>query len=323
VNDLLISLLGVLLATNQPAVVSNLALKTTGVSISVPDPNDPVEKEYRRLLDDDDAAQAEVDRWILENQSFAEKGGGVSPAALRRRIEDRFEPVQKAYEDFIRRHAEHARARLAYGSFLSDIGDDEGAREQWEKARELDPRNPAAWNNLANYYGHRAPVKKAFEYYARAIELNPFEPVYYQNFGTTVYLFRKDAMEYYGVEEQQVFDKALELYSKALQLAPNDFPLATDVAQTYYGIKPMRTEAALKAWEYALKIAGDEVEREGVYIHFARIKIGAGRFDEARQHLNAVTNAIYDVVKNRLLKNLAEKEAKATATDSPPPVQAK
>lgn len=320
-NDLLIGLLGALLATNQPAVVSNLVLKTTGVFVSVPDPNDPVEKEYRKLLDDDDAAQAEVDRWIQENQRFAEKGGGLSHDELRQRIEARFAPVRKAYEDFIQRHPDHARVRLAYGSFLNDIRDENGAEIQWDKARELDPKNPAAWNNLANLYGHRGPVKKAFEYYAKAIELNPLEPVYYHNFGTTVYLFRKDAMEFYGISEQQVFDKALELYRKALKLDPNNFPLATDVAQTYYGIKPMRTEAALKAWDYALKIAGDEIERQGVYLHYARIKINAGRFEEARQHLNAVTNAMYDVVKNRLLRTLAERETKPADTNSPPPAQ--
>jgi hypothetical protein len=70
----MIGLLGTLLATNQPQAVSNLVRQTTGVSVTVPDRNDPIEKEYRKLLEDDDAAQAEVDRWILDNQRFAEKG---------------------------------------------------------------------------------------------------------------------------------------------------------------------------------------------------------------------------------------------------------
>jgi tetratricopeptide (TPR) repeat protein len=318
VNDLLIGLLGTLLATNQPQAVSNLVRQTTGFSVAVPDPSDPVEKEYRKLLEDDDAAQAEVDRWILDNQRFAEKGGGLSPDELRERILTRFAPVRKAYEDFLQCHPNHARAHLAYGSFLNDIRDEEGAEAQWEKARELEPQNPAAWNNLANLYAHGGPAKKAFEYFAKAIELNPFEPTYYYNLATMVFLFRPDAMEYYGINEQQVFDKALDLYAKALKLDPNDFPLASEIARTYYGIEPMRTEAALKAWDYALKIARDDTEREGVCLHFARIKINAGRFAEARQHLDAVTNAQYDVVKKRLLRTLSEKEAKAAATNNPP-----
>jgi len=300
VSNLLIGLLGALVATNQPAAVSNLLLQSTGVSVTVPNPNDPVEKEYQKLLEADDDAQAEVDKWIQENNDFSAKGAGVEPAELNRRIMARFAPVRKGYEDFIKQHPDHARARVAYGSFLGDLHDEEGAQEQLEKALELNSKDPAAYNNLANIYGHIGPVKKAFEYYAKAIELRPLEPVYYHNFGTTVYLFRKDAMEFYGINEQQVFDKALELYSKALKLDPTNFPLASDVAQTYYGIKPWRTEDALKAWTNTLAIAHDEIEREGVYLHLARFKLNAGMFAEAHAHLNGVTNEMY----NKLAKIL-------------------
>src|SRR5262249_18424263 len=155
------------------------------------------------------------------------------------------------------------------------------------------------------------PVKKAFEYYAKAIELKPDEYVYYYNYGTTVYLFRKDAKEYFGITEQEVFNKALELYSHALKLDPTNFPLASDVAQTYYNIRPLRIEDALKAWTNTLAIANDEIEREGVYIHFARLKLIDGRFSEARVHINAVTNAIYDELKGRVARNIDRQEKEA------------
>ncbi len=32
------------MATNQPAAVSNLVTQTTGLTVNIPDPNDPVEK---------------------------------------------------------------------------------------------------------------------------------------------------------------------------------------------------------------------------------------------------------------------------------------
>jgi tetratricopeptide (TPR) repeat protein len=310
VNNLLVGVLSALVSTNQPAALSNLVARTTGISIPVPDPNDPVEKEYHKLMEDDDAAQEEVDKWIKEDQAFKEKGAGLSAATLRARVLQRLEPIHKAYEDFLKRHPEHARARLAYGSFLMDINEEEKAVEQMEKARELDPKNPAAWNNLANYYGHRSPVKKAFEYYAKAIELSPNEPVYYQNLATTVFLFRADAKEFYQIDEQQVFDRALELYRKAMRLDPNNFVLASDYAQTYYGIKPPRTDDAVKAWDETLKIAANEEQREGVYLHLARIKLNAGRFDEARQDLDRVTNEVYSVLKKRLMRNLEEKRQK-------------
>jgi tetratricopeptide (TPR) repeat protein len=320
VSNLLAGLLGALLATNQPVALSNLVVATTGVSIAVPDPNDPVEKEFQKLLAADDASQEEVDKWIRENEAFAAEGAGVPKDELSQRIMKRFESVRQGYEDFLKRHPDHARARIAYGSFLGDINDEHGSFLQWEKAIELDPKNPAIWNNLANYYGHNGEVKKAFAHYDKAIALNPSEPIYYHNYGTTVFLFRRDAMEHYKIDEQQVFDKALELYGKAMKLSPDDFPLASDIAQTYYGIRPPRTDQALNAWTNALQLARDSIEREGVYIHLARVKVHAGRFDEARAHLDAVTNAMYADLKKRVLRTLNEKEREAAETNAPPPV---
>lgn len=297
-------------ATNSPASPPPAAPATTNAL-------DEVEREYQKLLTDDDDAQAEVDRWIRENLEFTEKGGGMPSTDLNQRIKDRFAPVRAAYEDFLRRHPDHVRARVAYGSFLGDLHDEEGAQEQLEKALPLDTNNPAIYNNLANIYGHIGPVKKAFEFYTRAIELNPAEPVYYHNFGTTVFLFRTDAKEFYSINEQQVFDKALTLYSNALRLDPTNFPLASDIAQTYYGIKPSRTDDALRAWTNALKLAHDDLERQGVYVHFARLKLNAGRLAEARAHLDAVSDARYADLKRRVLRNLEEKETEAKGTSTP------
>lgn len=298
-------------ATNQPAMNPG---KTAPI---VTESNDAVEREYRDLLEKDDAAQEEADRWIKDNQAFRAKGAGVENALLTLKIEQRLEPVKQAYENFLQRHPGHVRGRLAYGSFLNDTGRESEAAAQWDKAREMDPGNPAAWNNLANYYGHRGPVTNAFAYYEKAIELNPNEPVYYQNFATTVFLYRKDAMDFYKIDEQKVFDKALELYRKALKLDPQNFVLANDLAQTYYGIRPPRTLEAIEAWRQALKLAKDDLQREGVYIHLARNEITLNQFSQARQHIDTVTNENYAEIKQRLLRNLAAREAKAATNIAP------
>jgi tetratricopeptide (TPR) repeat protein len=312
VNDLTVGLLGALLATNQPLAVSNLIQQTTGVSVAVVNPNDPAEQELRQLMEEDDAALAEVDGWIQTNNALMATGLGETKEALNQRIHARLDTVRTNYASFLRRHPDSARGYLAYGSFLDDIGDEDAGKVQFENAAQIDPNNPAAWNNLANYYGENGPITNAFADYSKAIELDPSEPVYYQNFATTVYLYRKDAREFYGLNEQQVFDKALELYRKAMQLDPENFELATDFAESYYGIRPLRTNDALVAWTNALDIAHNDVEREGIFIHLARVKTAAGFFDEARAQLGAVTNAIYADVKTRLERNLVERENAAT-----------
>jgi len=306
--SLLTHLLSVFVATNPPAfAVSNEIQQATGISVTVP-VKDPVEQELDKVMIADDDAQAEVDKWIRDNSDFLKEGAGESNADLNKRIRERFASVRKGYQDFLERHPDSAHGYLAYGSFLNDIGEEDAAAEQYEKSRALDPKNPAVWNNLANYYGEFSPVTNAFIYYAKAIELNPAEPVYYQNFATTVYLFRKDAREFFGINEQQVFDKALGLYRQAMKLAPDNFPLATDYAQSYYGIKPLRTNDALVAWTNTLAIAHDDVEREGVYLHLARIKMSISQFDESRGLLAAVTNAALGDMKKRLERSLVDHE---------------
>jgi len=303
--------------------MSNLVARATGISVKVTDANDPVEKEFQKLMDEDDDAQAQVDKLIRDNAQFEAKGAGMPKEQLRRRILDRLDPVDKAYQDFIRRHPTHSKARVAYASFLGDTKGEELAQEQLEKALELDTNSPSIYNNLANIYGHLGPLNKAFEFYQKAIQLNPIEPVYYHNFGTTVYLFRKDAEDFFKISEQQVFAKAFELYSNAMRLDPQNFPLASDVAQTYYGIKPLRTDEALLAWTNALAIAHDEIEREGVYVHFARINMLAGRFAPARAYLNAITNDMYAELKGRLTRNLNGRERPQEGTNSRPAVEIK
>lgn len=306
-----------MVASNQPAALSNLVTQSTGISITALDTNSAVDQELSKIEDDDDNAMTEVDGWIRENQEFAAKGAGIPKDELNRRIRERFDGCKKAYEDFLKQHPQHARARIAYASFLHDLGDEDAEEEQLLKAREIDATIPAVWNNLGNYYGEHGPMTNAFICYEKAIQLDPTESVYYQNFGTTVYLFRKDVKEYYHINEQQVFDKAMGLYSNAMKFDPTNFPLATDVAETYYGIKPLRTNDALVAWTNALKLAGDEVDREGVYIHFARINIQINRLALAQHYLDDVTNSMYGDLKRRLERNLNEKEHPDQATNIP------
>lgn len=305
-TNLVTGLLSVLLATNQAEAASNLVKQSTGIAVEFVNPNDPVEHELQKIMAEDDKAHEEIDKWIRDGQAFDEKGAGSPLVTLNARIERRQNEVKKLYADFLEKHPKHARGLLAYGSFLNDSKDEHGAAQQWEKSRELDPSNPAVWNNLANYYGHVSPVKKSFDYYARAIELNPREPLYLWNLATTIYLFRPDAMEHYKLTETEVFDKALALYRGAIKLSPTNFILLSDYANSFYGTKPPRYNEGIRAWEDAYKAAGDDIEREGVLIHLARCKINLGRFDAAKKDLAGIVKTqMYLDLKQKLEQKIA------------------
>ncbi len=304
--------MGALLSTNQPAALSNLVTETTGFSIPVSIPDGPVEQELKKIEEDDDAALEDIDKWIKEHRALTAAGAGGSNAALNDRIRSRIAVVKKAYSDFIEHHPENARAHLALGAFLNDTGDEDTAGVEFEKATKLDPNMSAAWNNMGNHYGEYGPVTNAFACYEKAISINPLEPLYYRNLATTVALFRKDARDFYNINEPQVFNKALDLYGKAMKLDPANFELATDLAQTYYSMKPTQVQDALNAWTNALKIAPTEFQREGVYVHLARFKLFDNRFADARQDLSIVTNADLQELKRRLLKNIETREKGGT-----------
>lgn len=274
---------------------------------------DPVQEEYEKLIALDEAALKDVEKMSAEHSAFAEKGAAESKAVLAAKIDQRLEPVRKAYEEFLLKHPAHVDARLAYGSFLNELGEEEDSIVQWEKARELDPKNPSAWNNLANVYAHIGPIKKAFQYYEKAIELDNEEAVYLQNLATVTYLFRKDAAESYRIDEEGVFNKALELYRRAMKLDPTNIVLATDYAQSFYGIQPLRTDDAVSAWKHALSLAKSDAEKEGIYLHLARVELNSGRFTDAEQHLALVNNPDMQELKNRLRKNLERKRSEAEA----------
>ncbi len=317
-TNLIAGIVGVLVASNQPVALSNLVAQTAVSTAGVSSTNDPVEMEYQNVLSEDDKAMAEVDGWIRENNEYKEKGAGVDAGLLNDRIKKRLDTVDAGYQDFIKRHPDHARIHVAYGSFLDNRGREEPAVDEYEKAIKIDPKLPSAYNQAANYYAHRSPVKKAFEYYEKAITLDPGEEVYYHNLADVVFLFRPDAEEYYKISEPQVFDKALALYRKAREIEPENFKLSTDLAESYYGIKPFRTNEAIEAWSNSLALASSDVEREGVLIHLARINIMADRTADARALLGQVTNADYADLKARLLRNAEKKEHPEPDANAPP-----
>ena len=128
-----------------------------------------------------------------------------------------------------------------------------------------------------------------------------------------------------------MFEKALGLYRKAIELDPWDFQLAADYAQCWYGMTPPKTDTAegglaaeqsfcddaLAAWRHAQELARDDREREGIRLHFARFEISAGRYDEARANLNAVTNSFYREARQNLLVRLARLTGEALPTNAP------
>ena len=240
-------------------------------------------------------------------------------------IEQRLIPVRAAYEDFLAKNPSHTPARNAYASFLGHTRNQQGAISQWEIALELDPKSAVAWNNLGVHFGNLAiqlkqaePAQRAIASYAKAVEVAPREPLYLHNFATAIALFRDAAAAHFKIDYPQVLERSLEFYRKALALDPKRFQLASELAETYHDIHPIRLEEARYAWARALEIARDDSDREWVIFQLALLEANAGDLVTARQQFAKASGKHYAELHRRLAKALGIAVANTPATNAAP-----
>lgn len=118
---LLLMLLGIGLSGSTTQSADNQSNDSTDEQISE---EALIAKEYRTLLELDDAALQEIDDWIREANATNDGVNDTSLISLPAKIEQRLKPVRAAYDAFIQKYPEHVGVRLAYASFLTDRGDE-------------------------------------------------------------------------------------------------------------------------------------------------------------------------------------------------------
>ena len=232
------------------------------------------------------------------------------------RIRKRLDDIRQMYMSFLKDHPKHVKARVAYGSFLKHIDDRQGALGQWKKALADDPSNAAALNNIATHIGTiaiqnniRTLIPEAFQSLEKAIALAPNEALYRHNFATTLSLFRLDAMRHYKISSGEVTQRALTELGKGMKLAPDNFEIAADRAETFLDIKPLPRQRALQAWERARTIANQQIQRDWVNLQIAIVHLETGELDAAETNLDLVSKDAFQKLVRDLRTALSSKRA--------------
>lgn len=265
---------------------------------------DPVQDAIDKAVEYEALKRSEHEKKFLQTFDLEENDRLAAQESLQNMWADEENKIEKSYWDIIRQYPDSSDAVVALGNYFNDRGMESKALEQWEKALVMAPQDPAIWNNIAGYHTHNGDINKAFEYFEKAVSLTPPHWVYFHNFGNVVFLFRKDSMDYYRLNEQEIFDKAFEIYARAQELAPANFDLARDIANSYYLVQPPRFAKAIASWQGVLNIASNDHERQDVLIHLARWELKADNPHKALEYIDQVTLLEHATLKKRVKKNI-------------------
>ncbi|MFL2942430.1 MAG: hypothetical protein ACJZ68_02535 [Limisphaerales bacterium] len=264
------------------------------------------EKEFAQILQADNTAITQITSWIHNNLDRIQENE-TERNALALRIRDRLSPIRQLYTDFLKRYPDHARARVAYGSFLTHIDHRQGAIDQWKQALKTDPKNAAALNNLAIHLGTVAlqssqtrGIQEAFRALDKAIQLNPKEPLYRHNYATLLCSFRKPAARHYKIKPQQIIQKAIGEYDAAIKLSPKQFEYAADRAEAFLDLTPFPHAEAIHAWKAAFAIAGTPDERDWAHLQTAIAHYKGEKWKQVEDSLKRMTGEYHQALAGQL-----------------------
>jgi len=219
-----------------------------------------------------------------------------------------------AYDRLAKAYPRHVPIRDAHGDFLWGRDDREGALREWLAAEKLDPKNLAVLNHLAGLYLATGDVRQAFDYYLRASELEPADPIAHFNVANVACLFRHEI----GKTETEALELALRHFAVAHRLAPQNAELARAYAETFYVVPSPDWKCALKVWEAHLGLV---TEKNFTLLNLARVHMKLGQADEARACLQQVQGSENQRLKARLAARIdSELTPQVGPENSPKPV---
>ena len=194
-------------------------------------------------MTEDDAAMDEVDDWIrTQFRPGDQRRRRLSKDELNQRIKARLDGVRQQYGQFLNNTPTTPMAIWRTAVFWTT-----SAMRDWP-LRNFRPR--ANWTQKIPPPGTAWPITTAKTGRSpmpssiikrRSTWIHP-KPCTTKILPRWCMSFAGDAIAFYGITETQVFDKSLACTARPSNWPRRNFELASDYAESYYGIRPLRIE---------------------------------------------------------------------------------
>lgn len=153
--------------------------------------------------------------------------------------QNRLDDAQAAFQRAIDIQPGYWRAHMKMGSFLFRIGRSDEALSYMREAVDLSPNNARALNNLGSTLYMLGAFDSARDAWYRSLQINP-TPIAFSNLGTASFYL-------------QDFQQAAAMYSRAVELTPDDYQLWAALADAY-SFMPGSEADATSSYEKAIEL---------------------------------------------------------------------
>ncbi len=218
--------------------------------------------------------------------------------------EEEFHKLDGVFAGLEKKYPGDAAIKNAHAEFLWSIEEPQRAMETWLAAEKLDPDNATVLDHLGGSYLAAGNVKKATGYYQRAVGSAPGDAAAHFSYANVLFIFRHELLDGAHPDARAVLTKALEEFSEAARLQPNDANYARAFAETFYTIDSPDWQAALGAWEHFYTVTS---QKDFALLNLARVHMKLGQKAEAREKLGLIHDPAYSHLKAQLNQRLDEK----------------
>jgi len=189
-----------------------------------------------RLSGEDSRAEQNFLRAIeLDDRAAAAYEGLARTYEHQNRLDDAYIAYQRAIDI----QPGYWRAHATMGGFLFRIGRSDEALTYMREAVDLSPNNPRALNSLGSSLYMLGAFDSARDAWYRSLQIDP-TPIAYSNLGTASFYL-------------QDFEQAAAMYSRAVELTPEDYQLWGALGDAYR-FMPGREADATSSYEKAIEL---------------------------------------------------------------------